>query len=127
MARSRAVFYHARCFVAQSWRAFVKAVERGAPAAAILAALSALACCLPFGIVGALGLASISVLIAPLRPWLLGAAVLLLVVGFWQIYRRGNQCSTQRSPVSVALFWVAVAVVVLITIFPQLIANWLAG
>jgi hypothetical protein len=33
--------------VAQSWRAFVKAVERGAPAAAILAALSALACCLP--------------------------------------------------------------------------------
>lgn len=105
----------------------MKAVERGAPAAAILAALSALACCLPFGIVGALGLASISVWIAPLRPWLLGAAVLLLVVGFWQIYRRGKQCSAQRSPVSVALFWVAVAVVVLVTIFPQLIANWLAG
>ena len=105
----------------------MKAVERGAPAAAILAALSALACCLPFGIVGALGLASMSVWIAPLRPWLLGAAILLLVVGFWRIYRRGNQCSTQRSPVSVALFWVAVAVVVLVTIFPQLIANWLAG
>jgi hypothetical protein len=105
----------------------VKAVERGAPAAAILAALSALACCLPFGIVGALGLASISVWIAALRPWLLGAAVLLLVLGFWQIYRRGKQCSTQRSQVSVALFWVAVAVVVLVTIFPQLIANWLAG
>ena len=105
----------------------MKAVERGAPAAAILAALSALACCLPFGIVGALGLASISVWIAPLRPWLLSAAILLLVVGFWRIYRRGNQCSTQRSPVSVALFWVAVAVVVLVTIFPQLIANWLAG
>jgi mercuric ion transport protein len=105
----------------------VKAVERGTSAAAILAALSALACCLPFGIVGALGLASISVWIAPLRPWLLGAAVLLLVLGFWQIYRRGKRCGTQRSPVSVALFWVAVAVVVLVTIFPQLIANWLAG
>jgi mercuric ion transport protein len=105
----------------------VKAVERGAPAAAIIAALSALACCLPFGIVGALGLASISVWIAPLRPWLLGAAVLLLVVGFWQIYRRGKQCSTPRSPVSMALLWVAVAVVVLVTIFPQLIANCLAG
>ncbi len=105
----------------------MKAVERGAPAAAILAALSALACCLPFGIVGALGLASISVWIAPRRPWLLGAAVLLLVVAFWQIYRRGKQCSPHRSPVSVALFWVAVAVVVLATIFPQLIANWLAG
>ena len=105
----------------------MKAVERGAPAAAILAALSALACCLPFGIVGALGLAGISVLIAPLRSWLLGVAVLLLVVGFWQIYRRGRQCNTKRSPLSMALFWVAVAVVVLVTIFPQLIANWLAG
>ena len=105
----------------------MKAIERGAPAAAILAAFSALACCLPFGIVGALGLASVSVWIAPLRPWLLGAAVLLLVLGFWQIYRRGKQCSTRRSPVSVALFWVAVVVVALVTIFPQLIANWLAG
>ena len=105
----------------------MKVVERAAPAAAILAALSALVCCLPFGMVGALGLASISVWIAPLRPWLLSAAVLLLVLGFWQIYRRGKQCSTRRSPMSVTLFWLAVAVVVLITIFPQLVANWLAG
>ncbi len=105
----------------------MKVLERAAPGAAILAALSALACCLPFGIVGALGLAGVSVWIAPLRPWLLGAAVLLLVVGFWQIYRRGNQCSTRRSPLSIALFWLALVVVVLVTIFPQLIANWLAG
>jgi hypothetical protein len=105
----------------------MKAVERAAPAAAILAALSALTCCLPFEIVGALGLAGIGVWIAPLRPWLLGAAVLLLVLGFWQIYSRGKQCTTRRSPLSVVLFWVAVAVVVLVTIFPQLIANWLAG
>ena len=105
----------------------MKAVERGVPTAAILAALSALACCLPFGLVGALGLASIGVWIAPLRPWLLGAAVLLLVLSFWQIHRRGNQCSTHRSRVSVALFWLAVVVVVLVTVFPQLIANWLAG
>ena len=105
----------------------MKTVERAAPAAAILVALSALACCLPFGIVGALGLAGISVWIAPLRPWLLGAALSLLVLGFWQIYRRGKQCSTRRSSVSVALFWVAVAVLLLVTMFPQLIANWLAG
>lgn len=105
----------------------MKAVERAAPAAAILAALSALTCCLPFGIVGALGLASISMWIAPLRSWLLGAAVLLLVFGFWQIYRGGRQCSTKRSRASVAFFWVAVAVVMLVTVFPQLIANWLAG
>lgn len=76
---------------------------------------------------GALGLASLSVWIAPLRPWLLGAAVLLLVVGFWQIYRRGNLCDARRSRFSVALFWLALAVVLFVTVFPQLIANWLAG
>jgi hypothetical protein len=104
----------------------VKAVERAAPAAAILAALSALACCLPFGLVGALGLATVSVWIEPLRPWLLGAAVLLLFLGFWQIYSRGNQCAG-RSRVSVVLFWLAVVVVLFVTVFPQLIANLLAG
>lgn len=105
----------------------MKAIERGAPAAAIVAALSALACCLPFGIAGALGLASVSVWIAPLRPWLLGAAVLLLALGFWQIYHRGNQCDRQRSRVTVVLFWLAVMVVFFVTVFPQLIANLLAG
>ncbi len=105
----------------------MRAVEKGAPAAAILAALSALTCCLPFGIVGLLGLASVSVWIAPLRPWLLGAAVLLLALGFWQIYRRRNQCNARRSRVSVALYWLAVVIVLLVTVFPQLIANWLAG
>ena len=105
----------------------MKAVERGAPAAAIVAALSALACCLPFGMVGALGLAGLSVWIAPLRPWLLVASVLLLALSFWQIYRRGRQCNARRSRVSVALFWVAVVVVLLVTVFPQVIANWLAG
>ena len=105
----------------------MKAVERRAPMAAILAALSALACCLPFGLVGALGLAGVSVWIAPLRPWLLGFSVLLLVMAFWQIYRRGNQCNVRRSRFSLALFWLAVAIVLLVTVFPQLIANWLAG
>ena len=105
----------------------MKVAERAAPAAAILAALSALACCLPFGLVGALGLATVSVWIAPLRPWLLGVSVLLLALGFWQIYRRGNQCNARRSRVSVAVLWLAVVVVLLVTVFPQLIANWLAG
>ena len=105
----------------------MKAVERGAPAAAMVAALSALACCLPFGMVGALGLAGLSVWIAPLRPWLLVVSVLLLALSFSQIYRRGRQCNARRSRVSVALFWVAVVVLLLVTVFPQVIANLLAG
>jgi hypothetical protein len=67
----------------------MKVLEKGAPAAAILAALSALACCLPFGIVGTLGLASVSVGLAcskiafvPLRtfPPLLARATVFCAV-----------------------------------------------
>jgi hypothetical protein len=36
-------------------------LEKGAPAAAIVAALSTLACCVPLGFLGAVGLASLSV------------------------------------------------------------------
>ena len=104
----------------------MKVVERGAPATAILAALSTIACCLPFGIVGAAGLAGVSIWLAPLRPWLLGVSVLLLVLGFWQLYR-AKQCSTRRSRVSVGLFWLAAIVVLLAIVFPQLLANWIAG
>jgi hypothetical protein len=104
----------------------MKAVERGAPAAAIFAALSALACCLPFGIIGAVASqASVS----GLHPFVRGfsAAVLLLALGFWQLYRRGTQCNVRCSRLSVALFWLAVVVLLFVTVFPQLIANWLAG
>jgi hypothetical protein len=105
----------------------LKAVERGAPAVAILTALSALACCLPFGIVTALGLAGVGIWLTPLRPWLLGAAVLLLVVGFWQLYYRRGQCSVGRSRLSVGLFWLAVIVVLMVLLLPQMLAGWIAG
>jgi uncharacterized membrane protein YidH (DUF202 family) len=101
-------------------------LEKGAPAAAIVAALSTLACCVPLGFLGALGLASLSLRASALRPWLLGAAILLLALGFLQIYSKGAQCR-RRSILSVTLFWTAVAVVILVTLFPQLIANWIAG
>lgn len=105
----------------------MKVLERSASAAAVVAAISALVCCLPFGLVGALGFASVGAWVAPLRPWLLGAAVVLLLIGFWELYYRRNQCDAKRSRVSVALFWFGVIVVILVTIFPQLIANWIAG
>lgn len=104
----------------------MKLIEKGAPATAIIAALSSILCCLPFGIVGAIGLAGVGAWISWLRPWLLGAAVVLLLLGFWQLYRRRNQCS-RRSAGSIALFWVAVAVVLLVALFPQLLANLMAG
>ena len=104
----------------------MKVLEKGAPAAAIVAALSTLACCVPLGFLGAAGLASMSVWVQPLRPWLLGASVALLCLGFGQLYLKKSACS-RRSTVSLILFWIAVAVVVLVILFPQIIAGVIAG
>jgi len=104
----------------------MKVLEKGAPAAAVVAALSTLACCVPLGFLGAVGLASMSVWVQPLRPWLLAASVALLCLGFVQLYFRKSVC-VRRSTVSLVLFWLAVAVVVLVILFPQVIASVIAG
>ena len=104
----------------------MRIAERATPVAAVIAAFSTLACCLPFGILGAIGLAGASVRLQTARPWLLVGSLVLLVLGFVQLYRGGKQCR-KRSPLSVALFWVAAAAVLLIVLFPQLIASLVAG
>ena len=103
-----------------------RVAERATPVAAVIAALSSLACCLPFGFLGAMGLAGVSVWAQTARPWLLGSALALLVLGFVQLYRGRNQCR-KRSSISISLFWVAVAVVLIIILFPQVIASLVAG
>lgn len=104
----------------------MRILEKSVPAAAIVAALSTLACCVPLGFLGAVGLVSLSVWVQPLRPWLLGASVALLCVGFAQLYWKKSAC-VRRSRVSLVLFWTAVVVVVLVILFPQVIAGWIAG
>lgn len=104
----------------------MKVAERATPVAAVIAALSTLACCLPFAFLGALGLAGASVRLQSLRPWLLASSAILLGIGFIQLYVRRNQCQ-RRSPLSIALFWVSAVVVLLVVLFPQLIASLIAG
>jgi hypothetical protein len=104
----------------------MRLAERATPVAAVLAALSTLACCLPFGFLGAIGLAGLSVWAQQFRNWFIAGAAALLVAGFVQLYRGQKQCR-KRSPVSIALFWCAVAIVFLIALFPQVIASFLAG
>ncbi|HKV78675.1 MAG TPA: hypothetical protein VJP02_11065 [Candidatus Sulfotelmatobacter sp.] len=99
--------------------------EKSAPTAAILAAISTLACCVPLGFLGALGLASISVWAQHYRPWLLATSIAFLCIGSVQLYFR-KSCS-KRSTASLALFWVAVVVVILVILFPQLLASVIAG
>ena len=104
----------------------MRVAERATPVAAVVAALSTLACCLPLTFLGALGRAGASVRLQSARPWLLVIAALLLGIGFIQLYVRRNQCK-RRSPISIALFWCSVVVVLLVLLFPQVIASLLAG
>jgi cytochrome bd-type quinol oxidase subunit 2 len=104
----------------------MRVAERATPVAAVIAALSTLACCLPFAFLGAMGLAGASVKVQSARPWLLASSAILLGVGFIQLYLRRNQCR-KRSPLSIALFWSAAIIVLLVILFPQLIASLIAG
>src|SRR5215472_4236991 len=100
--------------------------ERATSVGAVIAALSTLACCLLFGFLGAIGLAGISIRAQTARPWLLGSALVLLGSGFFQLYGGRNQCR-RRSPITISMFWVSVAIVLIILLFPQAIASLFAG
>ena len=104
----------------------MRVAERAMPVAAVIAVLSTLSCCLPLTFLGALGLAGASARLQSLRPWLLGSAAILLIFGFIQLYVRRIECQ-KRSPLSIALFWVAAIVVLLVILFPQVIASLIAG
>jgi len=104
----------------------MRVVERASPIAAVIAAVSSLACCLPLSFLGAAGLLAAGARMQALRPWLLGASIFLLIVGFVQLYLRRGQC-LRRSRMSIAIFWIAAVFVLMLILFPQLIASILAG
>jgi hypothetical protein len=104
----------------------MRVAERATPVAAVIAALTSLACCLPFSFVGAVGFLGASARLQAIRPWVLVASAVLLIIGFVQLYLRRSQCQ-RRSTVSVIMFWIATAIVLLLILFPQIIASLLAG
>jgi mercuric ion transport protein len=94
---------------------------------AVASALAASSCCLPLlPFVAAAGVAGGSALLATLRPYLLGASVLLIAYGFYQS-RRAKQCNCRPSLVTTILLWSSTAIVVVMTLFPQAVAAMLAG
>ena len=103
----------------------MKIAEKGAPAAAIVAALSTLACCLPLGFLGAVGLAGVSLWAREYSRWFLLASIVFLLVGAGQLYFK--KTCVQRSRATLVLFWAAVVVVILVTLFPQVLASLIAG
>jgi hypothetical protein len=103
----------------------VKHGEKLAPVAAVVSAISCMACCLPFGIAAAAGTAGLSFVLEPVRPYLMAISGALILFGVWQLYRRGPACQ-RRSRASIVVFWTCAAVVTLMMIAPQILANLLA-
>ena len=93
--------------------------------AAIVSCLGTVGCCLPLGFAAAIGAGAASAFFQTLRPWLLGLAIVLIGIGFWQQYR-AKQCSIRGRWVGNALLWCAVITVLVMILFPQQIAGFLA-
>jgi type IV secretory pathway TrbL component len=97
----------------------------GASIGAIFSSLLTLSCCLPLPFLGAAGMAGAAVFLASARPWLLALSIILLGLGFFQVYR-GMRCRARQSKTAIALLALATIVLVLLLLFPQVIASVLA-
>jgi hypothetical protein len=106
----------------------MKHAEKVAPVAAAVSAVATLLCCLPVGIAAAAATTSLGAIVSGYRSWFLGASALLLVVGIVQVTRAQRACAT-RSHGSMVILAVSGTIVVLVALFPQvlagLIADWL--
>lgn len=95
--------------------------------AAMGSILAALSCCLPvFPFLVAAGLAGTSSFLSEVRPYLLAASILFIILGFYQA-RRARKCNRRASAVARILLWVSTAFVLISVFFPQIMANAIAG
>ena len=104
----------------------MKHSEKITPVAAVVSALSTLACCLPSSIAAAAGSAGLAVVVEPLRPLLLTLSIALLVLGFPQLYRINRICHRRRL-VSIAVFVISAILVLGVLVFPQITAGLFAS
>ena len=95
--------------------------------AAIGSVLAASSCCLPlFAIMIAAGLAGTSAFLTEVRPYLLVGSILFIAFGFYQA-RRARKCNRRTSTVALVLLCVSAGFVLISVLFPQIIANAIAG
>jgi hypothetical protein len=102
----------------------VKHPERITPVAAVVSALLSIACCLPFALPAALGVAGLGAVVSSVRPWMTVASLVLLAVGLVQLYRK-RACG-RKSKASLVLFGVSTLIVLAFLLFPQVVAAVLA-
>ncbi len=93
--------------------------------AAAASALATLACCLPLGIAAAAATASLGAVLSEYRPWLLAGSAILLMVGVGQLRRLQRACAT-RTRGSIVVLALSAAIVVLVALFPQVVAGLVA-
>jgi len=95
--------------------------------AAIGSVLAASSCCLPlFPFMMAAGLAGASQFLLEVRPYLLVGSVFFIAFGFYQA-RRARKCNRRTSTVALVLLCVSAGFVLMSILFPQIIANAIAG
>src|SRR5215468_7511476 len=95
--------------------------------AAVGSVLAASSCCLPlFPFMMAAGLAGTSAFLSEVRPYLLIGSILFIAFGFYQA-RRARQCNRRTSTVTLVLLCVSACFVLISILFPQIIANAIAG
>ena len=99
--------------------------EKVAPVLAAVTSLATIACCLPVGFAAAAVTASLSMAVAAYQPWFLGASVVLLLVGGVQLHQTQRACGT-RPYSSLIVFGLSAVIVVLVVLFPDVIAGLLA-
>ena len=98
-----------------------------ASSGALVSLVAASSCCLPIlPFVAAAGAAGGSVILSALRPYLLVLSGLLIAYGFYQGHR-AKKCNCAPSRISTVLLWCSAVVVVVSILFPQAIAELLAG
>ena len=98
--------------------------EKVAPVMAALTGLATIACCLPVGFAAAAVTASLSLAVATYQSWFLGASVLLLLVGAVQLRQVQRACRDSYS--SLIVFSLSAVIVVLVVLFPEVIAGLVA-
>ena len=95
--------------------------------AAIGSILAASSCCLPiFPFMMAVGLAGTSAFLTEVRPYLVVGSILFIAFGFYQA-RRARKCNRRTSTVALVLLSVSAGFVLISILFPQIIANAIAG
>ncbi len=94
--------------------------------AALGGVIAASSCCLPLlPFLFAAGVAGSSAFFAPFRPYLLVLSALLIAFGFYKAWR-AKQCNCKPSRISTFLLWFSAIVVLVMILFPQVIANLVA-